>query len=112
MMYKLCFYVPEEHLESVKAAVFQAGGGRIGNYDRCCWQVLGTGQFRPLDGADPFIGEQGKVEQVSEYRVELICAPGQVRAVVDALIQAHPYEEPAFDLMALVDPASLSADSG
>src|SRR5690554_2333327 len=106
-MYKLCFYVPVEHLEPVKQAVFTAGGGRMGDYDQCCWQVAGAGQFRPLQGADPFIGEQGKVEQVPEYRVELVCAADCVRDVIAALKQAHPYEEPAFDLMTLVDPATL-----
>ena len=70
-MYKLCFYVPESHLEAVKAAVFAAGAGRIGNYDSCCWEVLGQGQFRPLTGSDPFIGRQGEVERVAEYRVEM-----------------------------------------
>ena len=61
-MFKLCIYVPETHLEPLKEAIFDAGAGRIGNYDRCCWQVLGTGQFRPLDDSQPFIGERGQVE--------------------------------------------------
>lgn len=101
-MYKLCFYVPGEHLEPVKQAVFDAGAGRIGDYDCCCWQVEGTGQFRPLEGSDPFIGAQGEVEQVSEYRVEMVCAEQHLAAVVAALKEAHPYEEPAWDVIALV----------
>ncbi|MCB1690010.1 MAG: NGG1p interacting factor NIF3 [Halioglobus sp.] len=101
-MYKLCFYVPESHLEMVKTAVFAAGAGRIGDYDSCCWQVLGDGQFRPLEGSKPFIGQSGKVEVVAEYRVELVCERACVRAAVAALIEAHPYETPAWDLVALV----------
>jgi hypothetical protein len=101
-MYKLCFYVPATHLESVKTAVFAAGAARIGDYDNCCWQVLGQGQFRPLDGSKPFIGQQGEVEVVDEYRVELVCEAACVRAAVAALIEAHPYETPAWDLVALV----------
>ncbi|PRB77508.1 YqfO family protein [Pseudomonas sp. MYb185] len=102
-MYKLCFFVPESHLESVKQAVFTAGGGRIGDYEHCCWQVLGQGQFRPCQGANPFIGRQGELEQVAEYRVELVCRDDLIRDVVVALRQAHPYEEPAFDVWQLLD---------
>ncbi len=101
-MYKLGFYVPESHLEVVKDAVFAAGAGRIGDYDHCCWQVRGEGQFRPLEGSEPFIGQSGKVEHVEEYRVELVCPDHCVRAVVEAMVQAHPYEEPAWDLVKLV----------
>ena len=100
-MYKLCFYVPESHLESVKQAVFDAGGGRIGDYDSCCWQVLGQGQFRPLAGANPFIGTPGALEQVAEYRVELVCEDALIHAAVAALKAAHPYEEPAYDVWQL-----------
>lgn len=101
-MYKLCFYVPETHLEAVKSAVFAAGGGRIGDYDSCCWQVLGQGQFRPLAGSDPFLGKQGEVEQVAEYRVELVCERDHMAAVLAALKEAHPYEEPAYDVLQVV----------
>lgn len=107
MMYKLCFYVPTDHLDRVKQAVFATGAGKIGDYDQCCWQVEGTGQFRPLAGADPFIGEQGQLEQVVEYRVELLCNADCLRPALEAMKQAHPYEEPAFDIIALVDPDAL-----
>lgn len=102
-MYKLCFFVPESHLEPVKQAVFAAGGGRIGDYEHCCWQVLGQGQFRPGPEASPFIGKPGELEQVAEYRVELVCADGLIKGVVAALKQAHPYEEPAYDVWQLAD---------
>ena len=98
-MYKLTVYIPESHLESVKTALFAAGAGRYAAYDRCCWQVLGQGQFRPLTGSKPFIGKTGVEEQVPEYRVEMICADVAVSAVTAALRAAHPYEEPAFDFV-------------
>jgi len=100
-MFKLCFYVPATHLEQVKQAVFAAGAGRIGDYEHCAWQVLGEGQFRPLAGSQPFIGAQGALEIVPEYRVELVCAIDAIDAAVAALRQAHPYEEPALDVVRL-----------
>ncbi len=102
-MFKVVFFVPESHLDAVKSAVFAAGAGRIGNYDKCCWQVLGEGQFRPLAGSQPFIGEIGKLEQLSEFRVEMVCDNACIRLVVAALREAHPYEEPAFDVWQLAE---------
>lgn len=102
-MYKLVFFVPESHLDLVKAAVFNAGAGRIGHYEQCCWQVLGQGQFRPLAGATPFIGTQGQLEVLPEYRVEMVCADELIGAAVSALRRRHPYEEPAFDVWRLAD---------
>ncbi|WP_415892670.1 NGG1p interacting factor NIF3 [Neptuniibacter sp. PT8_73] len=100
-MYKLSFFVPDENLEQVKAALFATGAGRIGNYDCCCWQVLGQGQFRPLEGSDPHIGQQGNVETVEEWKVELVCSDELIRQAVDAMKSAHPYEEPAYDVWRL-----------
>ncbi len=100
-LYKLAFFVPESHLEVVKAAVFATGAGRIGDYDSCCWQVLGEGQFRPLPGSHPFIGSTDVVETVAEYRVEMVCVEHHIRAAVAALRLAHPYEEPAYDVWLL-----------
>ncbi len=101
-MFKLGFYVPDTHLEEVKAACFAAGAGRIGDYDSCCWQVPGEGQFRPLEGSAPYIGQAGRVEKVAEYRVEMVCADELAAEVVAAMTAAHPYEEPAWDLVQLV----------
>jgi len=98
-MVKLTVYIPASHLEAVKAALFDAGAGRYKGYDRCCWQVAGTGQFRPLAGSRPFVGTPGEVEQVTEWRVELICGEGDVDAVRAALLAAHPYEVPAYDFV-------------
>lgn len=98
-MKKLTVYIPEIQLESVKQALFDAGAGRYAAYDHCCWQVLGTGQFRPLEGSSPAIGAVGSVTHVPEYRVEMICEDTLVGAVTAALRAAHPYEEPAFDFV-------------
>ncbi len=100
-MLKLCVYIPEAHLDSVKRALFSAGAGRQGEYDSCCWQTLGQGQFRPLENSQPFIGSKGRIEKVSEYRVEMLVKDSLKQAVVEALIEAHPYEVPAFDLLRL-----------
>ncbi|MFY0989954.1 NGG1p interacting factor NIF3 [Halomonas sp. C05BenzN] len=100
-MYKLAFYVPLEDAESVKEAVFASGAGRIGDYEACCFQTRGTGQFRPLEGADPHIGRVGDLERVEELKVELVCEDALIREAVAALKAAHPYEEPAFDVWRL-----------
>lgn len=102
-MYKLCFYVPESHLDVVKQAVFEAGAGAIGAYDSCCWQTLGTGQFRPMQDSKPFIGQLGTLEQLPEYRVELVCSEDSIKEAVASLKRAHPYEEPAYDVWRLAD---------
>ena len=100
-MYKLCFYVPTTHVDEVKAAIFAAGAGRVGDYDCCAWQVLGEGQFRPLAGSQPFIGAQGQHETVAEYKVETVCEDALIHTVVAALKVAHPYEEPAYQIWRL-----------
>ncbi len=102
-MYKLVFFVPESHVEAVKQAVFATGAGRIGDYDSCAWQTLGQGQFRPLAGSQPFLGQQGEIETVSEYRVELVCRDDLLLDALAALRRAHPYEEPAFDVIRLAE---------
>lgn len=102
-MYKLCFFVPESHLDAVKNAVFSAGAGRIGNYDRCCWQALGQGQFRPLTGSQPFVGQTEVLEHVAEWKVEVVVADELIHDAVKALRKSHPYETPAFDVWRLSD---------
>lgn len=102
-MYKLVFFVPESHLEAVKSAVFATGAGRIGQYDCCCWQTLGQGQFRPLPGSNPHIGTLNQTSQIPEYRVELVCADEFIDQALIALRHAHPYEEPAFDVWRLAE---------
>ncbi|BBZ43538.1 Nif3-like dinuclear metal center hexameric protein [Mycobacterium parmense] len=103
---KWVIYVPRENSEAVQAAVFEAGAGNIGDYSHCSWTVSGTGQFLPHEGAAPAIGSVGTVERVAEDRFEVI-APARARAAVLAAMRAaHPYEEPAFDILELVPPPS------
>jgi len=91
-MYQLCFYVPESHLEKVKIALFEKGAGKLGNYDSCSWETEGVGQFRPLHGSSPFIGDKNKVEQVREFRVEMVIQDGYINSVLSKLVEVHPYE--------------------
>ncbi len=100
-LYKLVWFVPREALEATRAAVFAAGAGRIGDYTRCSWYAAGTGTFMGGAGTDPAIGEAGREERTAELRVETVVPAGRARAVVDALLEAHPYEEVAFDLYPL-----------
>ena len=95
-MYLFCVYVPAEHAERVKDSLFAAGAGRIGHYDRCAWQTLGTGQFRPLPGSHAAIGTVNTTETVAECKVELFCDAADLPAVIAALRRSHPYETPAF----------------
>ena len=108
---KIGVYIPATHLAEVKQAMFDAGAGKVGNYDCCCWQVLGEGQFRPLDGSAPFIGSQGEVEKVSEYRVEMVCDDRVIAAVLVAMSNAHPYETPAYDVVRLENLTETGSES-
>jgi structural toxin protein (hemagglutinin/hemolysin) RtxA len=98
-MYKISFLVPESHVEPVKMAMFNQGAGDFGNYKYCAWQVLGEGQFLPIEGATPFIGEKNQLSKVPEYYVEIICPSDVIHPVIDALKKAHPYEEPAYHVI-------------
>jgi hypothetical protein len=102
-MYKLVFFVPESHVDAVKQAVFDTGAGRIGDYEGCSWQVLGGGQFRPLQGSSPYQGQEGKLEKNKEYRVEMVCEDELIEGAVRALLTSHPYEEPAYDVWPLTE---------
>jgi len=101
---KWVIFVPPEHADAVRAAIFVAGAGEIGDYSQCSWSVTGTGQFLPQDGASPTIGSVGAVEKVAEDRVEAVAPTRARRRVLSALRAAHPYEEPAFDIIALAPP--------
>jgi hypothetical protein len=100
---KLVWFVPREALEATRDAVFEAGGGHIGNYARCSWYTAGTGTFLAGEGADPSVGDVGREERVAELRVETVVPAERARAAVDALLVAHPYEEVAFELYPLVE---------
>jgi hypothetical protein len=100
---KLVVFVPESALEPVRDALFEAGAGRIGDYERCSWYTAGTGTFLGGEDADPSIGERGREERVPELRLETVFPAERQREVVAALRAAHPYEEPAFDVYELVE---------
>ena len=101
---KLVVFVPAEALEDVRKALFAAGAGRIGAYERCSWYTGGIGTFFGTEGSEPSIGVAGKEERVPEFRLETVY-PAELEAeVVRALRQAHPYEEPVFDLYELREP--------
>jgi hypothetical protein len=94
--------VPAEALDAVRDAVFEAGAGRIGDYERCSWYTEGTGTFLGGEATDPTIGERGREERVPELRLETVFPEERRDDVVAALRGAHPYEEPAFDIYPLV----------
>ena len=101
--FKLVWFVPVEALDATRDAVFAAGGGRIGAYERCSWYAAGTGTFLGGTGTSPALGEAGREERVAELRVETIVPGERLDEVVEALLASHPYEEPAYDVYALVE---------
>ena len=98
---KLVVFVPAEALEAVRSALFAAGAGRIGDYERCSWYTAGTGTFLGGEGTEPRIGAAGREERTPELRVETVVPGDRVEVVVAALVAAHPYEEVAYDLYLL-----------
>ncbi|MES2664090.1 MAG: NGG1p interacting factor NIF3 [Pseudomonadota bacterium] len=101
--YKIQVYIPVSDVEAVKTAMFDAGAGRLGDYDLCCWQTLGEGQFRPLKGSNPHIGNINEIEKVPEYKVEILCEKKILKNVIAAMMKVHPYEEPAYDVISRID---------
>ena len=97
--YKLVVFVPAQSLVKLKAALFNAGAGRLGQYEHCAWAVLGQGQFKPIEGANPAEGRVGELCTLEEYRLEVLVAQSDMAAVVRALKASHPYEHPAFEIM-------------
>jgi hypothetical protein len=102
MNYKLVVFVPGEALDVVRDAVFAAGAGRIGQYERCSWYAAGTGTFLGGEGSSPTVGEAGREERVPEFRLETVFPAERLDEIVAALRSAHPYEEPAYDVYPLV----------
>jgi hypothetical protein len=98
---KLIVFVPPEALDRVRDALFAAGAGRIGNYERCSWYTEGTGTFLGGAGTNPALGERGREERVTELRLETVFPAARQAEVIAALRWAHPYEEPAFDVYEL-----------
>lgn len=103
--YKLVVFAPQKNAEAVFAAISQAGAGHIGNYSHCSFQTLGTGTFLPGENTKPHIGKKGKLEKVSEIRIETLVSESNKNEVLKAMIKAHPYEEVAYDLYPLSHPS-------
>ena len=95
--------MPREALEATRDAVFAAGAGRIGDYERCSWYAAGTGTFLGGEGTNPTLGEAGREERAAELRVETVVPEQLLADVLRALKEAHPYEEPAYDVYPLLD---------
>lgn len=104
MRRKLVVFVPASELESVCEALFAAGAGHVGDYERCAWCTAGMGTFLAGEGAKPRIGEVGQEQRVTEYRLETVYPAEMEADVVSALLEAHPYEQPAFDIYELLEP--------
>ncbi len=102
--FKLVWFVPEDALDATRDAVFAAGAGRIGAYERCSWYAAGTGTFFGGAGTSPALGEAGREERVAELRVETVVPGERLGDALAALRAAHPYEEPAYDVYALAEP--------
>jgi len=100
--YHLIVYVPVLHADAVRAALAASGAGKIGNYDSCSFSMKGTGRFRPLEGSNPAIGSQGKIEEVPEERIEVVVTAEHVNEVIQAVKKVHPYEEPAIHTVPMV----------
>ena len=97
-MYKLNYFVPVDAKEKTKQALFDIGFGRYENYECCCFETLGLGQFKPIADANPHIGELDRVEKVEEYKVEMLCSDELIKEAVKVLKEAHPYEEVAYEI--------------
>jgi hypothetical protein len=100
---KLAVFVPLEHCEAVRNAMSEAGAGWIGNYSHCTFLTRGTGTFKPLQGTNPYIGKTGVVEHVDEIKIETVVPASRLEPVLQAMLEAHPYEEVAYDLYGLVN---------
>lgn len=100
---KIVVFVPSSHADKIRRVLAESGCGHIGGYDSCSFTVKGIGRFRPLKGADPFVGKVGTLEKVSEERIETICPAVKLKTVLVAIKKVHPYEEPAVDAYPLLN---------
>ncbi len=100
-LFKIIVFVPLEYVDAVRDAMSQNGAGQIGNYDQCSFSASGTGTFRAMEGAQPFVGKHGELHREQEIRLELVCRKEHLNQVINAMKASHPYEEEAFDVIAL-----------
>lgn len=101
--YKIVVFVPLSHADRLRKAMGDAGAGVIGNYDYCSFSSVGVGRSVPMEGAKPFIGELGKLEEIEEERIETVCSKEKMKDVITAIRTVHPYDEVAFDIFASID---------
>lgn len=95
---KIVITVPETHADAIREALEKAGAGKVGNYSHCSYSVKGIGRFMPNEGANPYLGKKGIVEEVIEERIETVCSYSILEHVVEEVRKAHPYEEPGIDI--------------
>ncbi len=107
MRVKITVFCPPENADDIRQVLGQAGAGVIGEYSFCSFTASGIGRFTPSAQANPHIGDSGKPEQVSEERIEVVCDRDKAREVIAVMKKAHPYEEVAFDIVALIEESEL-----
>lgn len=107
---KIVVFVPTTHTDAVRDAMGNAGAGIIGNYSHCTFSAKGVGRFKPSEGANPAIGEVGKLESVEEERIETVCPKDKVKEVMAAIKQVHPYEKVALDIYPLLNEEELDGN--
>ena len=104
---KIVVFVPTSHADLIRKTLAESGCGHIGDYDNCSFSSKGFGRFRGLEGSKPYVGESGKVEQIEEEKIETICPSEKAQAVLKAIKQVHPYEDPAVDIYPLLNEGQL-----
>lgn len=104
---KIITTIPLKNVEEVRNAICKAGAGIIGNYEYCSMSTRCMGTFKPNDKANPYIGEKNKLEFVEEEKLEVVCDIDKVKDVISVLRKVHPYEEPAIDIIPLLDEKSF-----
>ena len=100
--FKIVVYVPEAEADNLREAMGKAGAGIVGNYTFCSFSTKGIGRFKPIDGANPIIGEVGKIEEVPEEKIETVCEEDKLQDVLKTIKEAHPYEEPSTQVYELL----------
>lgn len=105
--YKLIVNVPLSHADALRDALGKAGAGRIGNYSHCSFSIRGTGRFLPSDQANPHIGKSGQLETVEEEQIQVDVLHEDMKTVLQALKETHPYEEPGYEIYLMVDEATF-----
>jgi hypothetical protein len=104
---KIVVFSPKESAENIRSAISDAGGGVIGNYSDCTFSSDGIGRFKPMNGANPTLGEVGKMEEVIEVKIEFICLKSKAKEIITAIRKVHPYEEVPADIFSMISEDEL-----